>query len=58
MRDSKEANTMETAKTPKAKRIARCGDRHPMHSAQVRCDKDKGHVDAEHGNTFCMRIWG
>lgn len=40
-----------------AKRIKTCGAKHPMHPAQVRCGSEKGHVEAEHFNSFYMRSW-
>jgi excisionase family DNA binding protein len=38
------------------RKVRRCTSRHPMHSAQVRCEDVAGHP-GEHFHSFYMRAW-
>jgi excisionase family DNA binding protein len=38
------------------RKVRRCAARHPMHSAQVRCENEAGHP-GPHGHSFYARYW-
>jgi excisionase family DNA binding protein len=38
------------------RKVRRCTSRHPMHSAQVRCEDVAGH-DGNHHHSFYARYW-